>query len=460
MSLKGRIRCEDPDSIGGFEAFAMKLKQSIGEITGTSFGTNRKNPFGDLFLEGIVQGDIKLQAVNDWKTTTYYGFTDALKGVNMGGGAEASAIVATAKTNYSINGSSVLKFANTVMNVLGYTLGNTGPASKKMYGGSNLNGFSVQFKWYTPYMDGWKEAIRALCYLAWPTSSWNEDVNSTVSEKPLDASDSQKLAQEEEYKNIIYACNKHVSACSKMKVEISKMIDMANSENPVKWTEVQKLAAPFSGGNDGYTDLNEIYNTIQGAIGSQSVSKLEIAHSDANDSIDLDGTVMMSAKNRVNMQLRAGSIGSDINAVHWYDNDVNSIPVDPSATVLAGGGELPQVMKEEGIVENLPETKAIKLLASGATDLVKGLADSFARNPPKVCLEIFDSYGEMKYRFSPLVITSFGISSSRETVEGDPLILTIDISFDYYQVNATNAIQAPLQKFAGVQIFNNKEVRL
>lgn len=177
MSLKGKVYCEDPEAIGGFESFVAKLKQAIGQATGTEIGTDTKNPFGNLYLEGIVQGDIKLQAVNDWKTTSYYGFTDALKGLNIGGG--TSAVFASAKT--SINGAAMLKFANTVMNVLGYTLGGTGPASKKMYGGSNLNGFAVQFKWYTPYMRGWYEAIQALCYLGWPTSVWNSDSNPEVS---------------------------------------------------------------------------------------------------------------------------------------------------------------------------------------------------------------------------------------------------------------------------------------
>lgn len=459
MSLKGKVYCEDPEAIGGFESFVAKLKQAIGQATGTDIGTDTKNPFGNLYLEGIVQGDIKLQAVNDWKTTSYYGFTDALKGLNIGGGTTvgASAVVASAETNArtSINGAAMLKFANTVMNVLGYTLGGTGPASKKMYGGSNLNGFAVQFKWYTPYMEGWFEAIQALCYLAWPTSVWNADSNPEVNTRPSDPTTAQKDAIEAQYVGIIDTTNKHLSSANNMRAAIVRMESAAVADN---WVEVGKLCSAFSG-NNGFTDLNQIYITLQEGILTSDITKIDAALGDIDDSIALDNTVLASAQARSRMQLRKESIGSDINSIHWYDNSTSTVPVDPSATEIDGGGETPAPKKEEGFFESLPGGNLIKAggtLLSAGSDLIKGLVDSFAKNPPKVCLEIYDYKGSLKYRFSPLVITSFGITASRETIDGDPVIVTIDIGFDYFQVNATNAIQAPSQMFAGAPIFNKK----
>lgn len=460
MSLKGKVYCEDPEAIGGFEAFVAKLKQSIGEATGTNIGTDTKNPFGNLYLEGIVQGDIKLQAVNDWKTTSFYGFTDALKGVNIGGGTTtgvSAGVKAEASAKTSLNGAAMLKFANTVMNVLGYTLGGTGPASKKMYGGSNLNGFAVQFKWYTPHMSGWFEAIQALCYLGWPTSVWNSNDNPQVSTRQNDPTTAEKAATEAAYVEIVKMCGKHTAAIIKMSNDLKRAKTAADANN---WQEASKIANQYSG-NNGWTDLNQIYTTVvaEGLV-KQDSDYFDTAVSKLTASSDLDFTVLTAAKSRSKMQLKSSSIGSDINSVHWYDNSTSSVPTDPSAASIDGGGTASTPAKETGAFDNLPGANLIKAggtLLSAGSDLIKGLVDSFAKNPPKVCLEIYDYKGSLKYRFSPLIITSFGVTASRETIDGDPVIVTIDIGFDYYQVNATNAIQAPNQLFAGAPIFNNKQ---
>jgi hypothetical protein len=91
-------------------------------------------------------------------------------------------------------------------------------------------------------------------------------------------------------------------------------------------------------------------------------------------------------------------------------------------------------------------------------DLVSGLKDSLAVNPPKVTLDIGVLNGdnlEVKYSFSPLIITSFSIDASRETVGDKPIIITIDIGFDYYLINAngSHGAIATKQMFAGLPIF-------
>jgi len=418
------------------------VKKAIGNITGTSIGNDADDPYPNIFVEGIVQGDIKFNAINDWKTTLYYGFTDSLKGAKVGG----------VLTRSSVNGSSVIKFANTLMNTMGYTLGGTGPASRKMYNGSNLNGFSVQFKWYTPYMEGWREAIQSLCVLGWPMSAYNQG-NTGVNTK-IEPTESEKLAIEAEYKNIIANCAQHIRAIANMRVKIEQMkeLDDNDSEETLKiYNEY------FKGKKFQYTDLNEIALMVDSYI--RIGASLSTPLSDLESSLKIDNLVMAAAKNRDALQLRSNSIGSDINAVHWYDN--TAIPVDEKLTKIEGDKTTSTPSKT---VEQPSSSKGVNLfdafgnVKDAAISLFKGLADSFARNPPIVKLEIFDHTNSRKYLFSPLVISGFSINASRETIEGDPVLLTIDITFDYYQVNATNAIQAPNQTFAGVPLFKLEEV--
>lgn len=439
MSLKGRISSESPSTIGGWTDAIANAKKAIGNITGTSIGDDANDQYPDIFVEGIVQGDIKFNAVNDWKTTLYYGFTDALKGVKIGG----------ELTQSSINGSSVMKFANTVMNVMGYTLGGTGPASRKMYNGSNLNGFSVQFKWYTPHMDGWGEALQSLCVLGWPMSALNQGNTGVVTRN--EPTEAEKLATEEEYKSILKACNDHWSALAAMSVKIHQMQSIDDNES----VETKKIYdSYFKDKTFPYTDLNEIKAEVSRYMGN--VGSLDTADGNALRSIQVDKMVIEAANRRDSIRLRSNNIGSDIGGVHWYDQ--TSLPSNPSVPAITGDKTIAEPVKEPAVATGEVNLfKAVDHAKSAAVSLFKGLVDSFARNPPIVKLEIFDYKGTIKYSFSPLVITAFSINASRETIDGDPVILTIDVSFDYYQVNATNALQAPDQLFAGVPMFKLEE---
>lgn len=439
MSLKGTISTESPTRIGGWTDVIANLKKAIGQVTGTSIGDDAADPYPDVFVEGIVQGDIKFNAVNDWKTTLYYGFTDSLKSAKLGSDLGPG----------TINGSSIMKFANTVMNVMGYTLNGTGPASRKMYNGSNLNGFSVQFKWYTPYMRGWGEALQSLCVLGWPMSAWNQGNTGVVTRN--EPTEAEKLATEGEYKNILKACNDHWSALAAMSVKIHQM--QAIDDN--KSVETKKIYdSYFKDKTFPYTDLNEIKAEVGKYMGN--VGSLGTAANNALRSIQVDKMVIEAANRRDSIQLRSNNIGSDIGGVHWYDQ--KSLPSNPSVPAITGDKTIAEPVKEpttsSGGVNLL---KAFDSVKDASSSLLKGLVDSFARNPPIVKLEISDHKKTLKYSFSPLVITGFTVNASRETIDGDPVILTIDVSFDYYQVNATNAIQAPKQVFAGVPMFKLEE---
>lgn len=439
MSLKGRISSESPGTIGGWTNAIANVKKAIGNITGTSIGDDADDQYPDIFVEGIVQGDIKFNAVNDWKTTLYYGFTDSLKGFNIGG----------ELTQSSINLSSVMKFANTVMNVMGYTLGGTGPTSRKMYNGSNLNGFSVQFKWYTPHMDGWGEALQSLCVLGWPMSALNQGNTGVVTRN--EPTEAEKLATEGEYKSILSSCDAHVRAIANMTAKIEQMQAIGAYDSP---ETVSIYNSYFKGKDFQYTDLNEVKSDIDLYIASNS--SLIVPLGKLSNSKKVDDYVIVAANRRDPIQLRSNNIGSDIGGVHWYNQ--TTLPSNPSVPAITGDKTLAKPAKEPAVATGeVNLSKAVDDTKSAAVSFFKGLVDSFARNPPIVKLEIFDYKGTIKYSFSPLVITAFSINASRETIDGDPVILTIDVSFDYHQVNATNALEAPNQLFAGVPMFKLEE---
>lgn len=446
MSLRGVISVEDTDNVGGFAAAVGKFKEGIANITGVSMaqGSN-KTPVGKLTIEGIVQGEIKLQAINDWKTTLFYGFSDAASNVGVSG----------------TNASSILKFSNTVMNAMGYTLGGTGPASKKMYGGSNLNGFNLQFKWYTPYMNGWRDAIRNLSFLAWPTTVFSDVDESALQEGVQTPSQSDKELQEAEYKQIIANCNAHRNAVIKFRA----ILDSCHTEGMEDSQIMAALGKNFGHSQTfGYKDLNQCREDAALIAVNGSVGRISDIETNLRASHALDGKVMNIANIRGELQLNATDIGNlTIPAEQkvWYDLGPDA-PVNPAAKKLRGDGDKAQATKEINEGGNKSALSAIPggglvagslKLVDGVGDLLKGLMDSFAANPPIVNLKIY-SGTEVKYELTPLVITSFAITASRETINGDPVIVTIDVSFDYYQVNATLSRSTKTrQTFAGVPIF-------
>lgn len=174
MSMVAVIRKLTTEDLGeanaSFDRGMQKIKDNIlgGVVNIESEHVNDR-----IAVSGIVQNEMTLTAVNDWKTSLYSGISDALERVQIGGGLAPA----------SVKGSSLLKFANTVAAATGYNIAGTGPASKKIYQGSNLSGFSITLKWYTPKSKKWKKQITNLTSLAWPVYMGREKDN-----KPIDFS--------------------------------------------------------------------------------------------------------------------------------------------------------------------------------------------------------------------------------------------------------------------------------
>jgi hypothetical protein len=159
MSMIAVIKKLTTDDLGkagtAFDQGIQKIKDNIlnGVVNIESEHVNDK-----IVVTGIVQNEMNLTAVNNWNSSLYSGISDALEGVQAGGGIVPG----------SVKGSSILKLANTVASATGYNIAGTGPASKKIYQGSNLSGFSVTLKWYTPKLENWKQQITNITSLAWP----------------------------------------------------------------------------------------------------------------------------------------------------------------------------------------------------------------------------------------------------------------------------------------------------
>lgn len=430
MSLRGVIKGIDSESgdSGQFDLAITKFKDAIKKLSGFDFSNNSDSPQGTI--EGIVQGDIKLTANNNWNSTLYYGFTDAAGKVGFEG----------------TQASSLIKLSNTVMSAAGYTLGGTGPASKKMYQGSNLSGFTVQFKWYTPMMTGWREAIQALSLLAWPTATRALDKNQTPkkegSEVPQNDNDVAAIIEQLKQK-----LNQHSIEASNLCRLLSNIPEADQNLTENEFIAKYKF-------NPKICDMNEIYYQY-----AQSTDKAGLTadylkgKGAAFDVIAKDKTNLNALSGQFQFEL--GDIGQ-CNTDDPYRNNPSEVTRNPKASLLDGG----KIKTVDGTPKKDPNFNAGALDALGAAmdifggigNLLGGMMDSIAVNPPKVELCIY-SGDTLKYRLTPLVITSFTVNTSRETIEGDPVIVTIDLTFDYYIVNATGAEHAPDQLFAGSPIF-------
>lgn len=143
------------DANASFDEGMQKIKDNI---LGGIVNIESEHVNDNIVVSGIVQNEMTLTAINNWNTSLFAGISDALEGVQIGGGLLPG----------SVKGSSILKLANTVASATGYNIAGTGPASKKIYQGSNLGGFAVTLKWYTPRSKNWQNQLTNLTALAWP----------------------------------------------------------------------------------------------------------------------------------------------------------------------------------------------------------------------------------------------------------------------------------------------------
>lgn len=449
MSLRGVISAStNPNDNGGFDAFIQNMKAAFQDLTAGAF--QFPEPLAtkaDIRIEGIVQGEIKLGAVNDWKNTLFYGFSDASADIAPGG----------------VHASAILKFASTYGNTLGYTLGGAGPASRKMYGGSNLQGFNVQFKWYTPLMAGWGYAVMALPYLAWPSSPFENKPEPTTNSP--EAQSAEKTREKSIRQELNSAADKYMRANSTFEAAAISAYSIEDKSASISAIQALPTAGYSSLGNL----ITEMILDRNSHDPSDWFSKKDHLLGRLKDGYNLASKVpgySMSRENKA-IKLSPASIGNSINNKDWLDcseSDLLSddkgveLPADPDPTDVPGATKPGVTAKVADAITGTKLGSATSHLISGLGNLLTALQQSIAMNPPKVKLEIFASDSSSPlYSFSPLVITSFAISGSRETFHSKdgviPVIITIDVGFDYYLTNATGAPNTPKQIFAGKQIF-------
>jgi len=432
MSLKGVIKgisSSEGTNVSTFDKATKSYKDAIAKFTGVSIINNSDEPQG--LIEGIVQGDIKLSANNNWNSTLYYGFTDAAGKVGFQG----------------TQASSLIKLSNTLMNAAGYTLGGTGPASKKMYQGSNLSGFTVQFKWYTPLMTGWKDAIQALTMLAWPTTV-NASNAISVAKVELPAPPAEGTPGATVIEGLKNRIADHTNDANALIKLINAAIPMTELKIHGEPSEIRSKY-PFT---SKFGDIMDEYDTWANSSPterfnmSEPYSKILFwADSNMDNAIEKDKTNLKALEGT--FQFTEADIGLD--RTYWDNTDTpsyNPTAIRRNSEGVAAASTPSKQPPEISVVG------AFKDLLNGTTQLLTGMMESIAVNPPKVSLEIF-SGTSLKYRLAPLVITGFTINASRETIDGEPVIVTVDITFDYYMVNATGATTGEGQLFAGSPIF-------
>lgn len=382
----------------------------------------------DASVKGIVQSEIRLTANNAWNGSIFYGISDALEGVSVGG----------ELTQSKVKGSSIIKFANTAANATGYSLGTTGPASKKMYKGSSLSGLTVQFKWYTPQMHGWKSAIESLTILAWPTSVFNNGGSGGYTSNTDEAKSAN--SQNEKLKE---AAKSKVALASGLKDVNNILIEAANNINLT----------------NGMTASYKFIDDYPCPAGVPNVKKVQYEQMIALIQSKYDLIAAMSYAYQLTHPTEVGNLITQMTQIRdAYVNALQAENITFDNTINANESQNTTVNPD--VPGNSMEFKdRAKLVVDGLGDLVSGMATNLlATNPSIVELMIYsgdETAPNLKYHLRPLVITSFTINGSRETFNGDPVVVTVDITFDYYQTNPTvgaGASQRP-QIFAGAKMF-------
>jgi hypothetical protein len=272
-----------------------------------------------------------------------------------------------------------------------------------MYQGSNLSGFNIQFKWYTPYMNGWQDAIRVLTILGWPSAT-NADLKPSGANEATDPSKmtDEERAQIQKYKELVAALQLHSS-------DIARLKAMKNVPD-----------AKATGFKSNFPELVDLFHR------RYVVDPPQILESDFNDdldkSLDKDKKIVDKIKANKSVDYTAAEVG----AMGWHQAGfVDTISEHPISSLLSPGSMLMRMAGNSDAAESA-KAKVVDVAKNGTGplsgvaelstipgDLVSGLKDSLAVNPPKVTVDIGVLNGdnlEVKYSFSPLIITSFSRS--------------------------------------------------
>lgn len=162
------------EKVIGINNSLKNLANSVNSIFG---GANTKQVIENTVCRGILQNDININFTNSWGQTAYQGLYSGLESIsktNVGG----SAIGTGAQFSLDFMKGAV-DIGSTVMNMGGVSLVGAGAASTRLYQGSSMSGFTTTMKWYTPKDDSYKDSLKALLILGFPSLRKEQSNNSS-----------------------------------------------------------------------------------------------------------------------------------------------------------------------------------------------------------------------------------------------------------------------------------------
>lgn len=168
------------------------------------------------------------------------------------------------------------------------------------------------------------------------------------------------------------------------------------------------------------------------------------------------GGVSMIGTGASSTRVYGGSSMSGFNVeMKWYTPMDKSYQTSiPALMVLAFPTQRtspPPKGQEGGIHKALEKVPGV----GGLINSVLGtLPTLISYNPPIVRLNVL-SGSDKVFAIHPLVITNLTFNFSRETCDGVPVVITANISFEFYQIYGNNGYANDPFKLAGVDVLGN-----
>lgn len=168
------------------------------------------------------------------------------------------------------------------------------------------------------------------------------------------------------------------------------------------------------------------------------------------------GGVSMIGTGASSTRMYGGSSMSGFNVeMKWYTPMDKSYKTSlPALMVLAFPTQrsAPPPKGQEGVVHKaLEKVPGVGGIINSVVDTLPTLI-SF--NPPIIRLNVL-SGNEKIFAIHPLVITNLTFNFSRETCDGVPVVITANISFEFYQIYGNNGYANDPFKLAGVDVLGN-----
>lgn len=168
------------------------------------------------------------------------------------------------------------------------------------------------------------------------------------------------------------------------------------------------------------------------------------------------GGVSMIGTGASSTRVYGGSSMSGFNVeMKWYTPMDKSYQTSiPALMVLAFPTQRtspPPKGQEGGIHKALEKVPGVGGLINSVLDTLPTL---ISYNPPIVRLNVL-SGSDKVFAIHPLVITNLTFNFSRETCDGVPVVITANISFEFYQIYGNNGYANDPFKLAGVDVLGN-----